>query len=170
MSLQFPSARSTKRSESCRSPSAPGSSGSEPGPSSPGRRGTSLRGARLTGVAARGALAAIAACAGLAAHTPSVAAHWQTAEDVVEELRAPAYREQFDVTRVDRHPDLERLLVIRVGPGWRRVAAATRRKAAASWLSRWRHAVPQGIVAVLDASSDRSLVNFDSDGHAALTD
>jgi len=106
----------------------------------------------------------------LAAHVTAAVAHWLAAEDVVTELRDPAYRERFGVTRVDRHPDLERLLVIRVGPGWQRVAPATRRQTAESWLARWQLAVPQGIVAVLDAASDRSLVNFDPGGRATLTD
>jgi hypothetical protein len=106
----------------------------------------------------------------LTVQVPVVGAHWPAAEEVLTELRAPAYRERFDVIRVDRLPGLDRLLVVRVGPGWRRAAPATRREAAESWLVRWRHAVPQGIVAVLDAATDQSLVNFNAEGRAALTD
>ena len=135
--------------------------------------------ARLAGAAARVVCAAVPTHVGwlaitapvlLAAAVGGAAAHWLTADDVMRELREPATRESFDVIRIERHPDLERLLVIRVGPGWQRVAAAARREAAESWLARWRHAVPQGIVAVLDAATDRSLVNFEPGGRATLTD
>jgi len=120
----------------------------------------------------RAALAACVVAAGVTfvVQVPGAGAHRLAAEEVLTELRAPAYRERFDVIRVDRLPGLERLLVVRVGSGWRRAAPAARREAAESWWVRWRHAVPQGIVAVLDAATDRSLVNFDAQGRAALTD
>jgi hypothetical protein len=97
-------------------------------------------------------------------------AHSVDPDSVVRELRAPAVRERFDVTAVARHADLPRLLVIRVGTGWHRVAAGSRREAAETWLARWRHATPQGIVAILDDASGRSLVNFDVGGRALLED
>ena len=134
---------------------------------------------RLTGAAIRVVRAAVSAHGRwpaslapvlVAAVVGGAVAHWLTADDVMTELRQPAARERFDVIRVERHPDLERLLVIRVGPGWQRVAAAARREAAESWLARWRHAVPRGIVAVLDAATDRPLVNFEPGGRATLTD
>jgi hypothetical protein len=109
-------------------------------------------------------------CLVLGVLVTATGAHWLAADDVMRELRAPVNRERFDVTRVDRHAGLDRLLVIRVGPGWRRAAPAARREAAEFWLARWRHAVPQGIVAVLDTSTDKSLVNFDAKGRATLTD
>jgi len=98
------------------------------------------------------------------------AAHSVDPESVVRELRAPALRERFDVRAVERHADLPRLLVVRVGPGWPRVASGRRRESAEAWLARWRHAVPQGIVAIVDAASGRSLVNFDVGGRAVLED
>jgi hypothetical protein len=57
-----------------------------------------------------------------------------------------------------------------VGPGWLALPAAERRAAAEQWLQGWRHAVPQGIVAVVDAASGRARVNFDAHGHARVED
>lgn len=97
-------------------------------------------------------------------------AHWQTPEQVIAELRAVALRDAYGITEVTRHPDLPRLLVIRVGPRWSEVDPSKRRAAAEKWMARWRHAVPQGIIAILENGTDRSLVNFDTEGRAVLTD
>jgi hypothetical protein len=81
-----------------------------------------------------------------------------------------AARRQFGITAVERHADLPRLLVIRVGPEWGGAPIAIRLQAAEDWLSRWRHATPQGVVAIVDAASDRPLVNFDANGRATIKD
>jgi hypothetical protein len=79
-------------------------------------------------------------------------------------------RETFGVVEVTRDPRLPRLLVVRVGERWRVVEPSARRAAAEEWWSRWRHTVPQGILAVLEQGTDRPLVNFDPDGRAVVKD
>ena len=108
--------------------------------------------------------AAFALCAGAAAR-----AHWVTPEEVVAELDAPATRTSLDVLSVARDARLPRLLVVRVGPRWTELDPALRREAAEAWRELWRHAVPDGVLAVTDASG-RSLVSFDAAGRAQLRD
>jgi len=57
-----------------------------------------------------------------------------------------------------------RLLVIRVGGPWYQRSAADRRTQAQSWQTLWRTNVPQGIVAVLDATTNTPVVQFGGDG------
>lgn len=104
----------------------------------------------------------------LACATVIARAHWVQPEQVIAQLRVPALRQAFGITEVTRHPDLPRMLVIRVGPRWTEVAAPQRRAAAERWRHLWRHSVPQGILAILDAATDRSLINFDAEGRAML--
>lgn len=58
--------------------------------------------------------------------------------------------------------------MIRVGPQWFEKTAADRRAAAERWWQQWRHAVPQGIVAILDEATGQSLVSFDARGRAGV--
>ncbi len=78
-------------------------------------------------------------------------------------------RDAFDITSVERAKDLARLLLVRVGPGWASVYPARRIAAAEGWYQLWRDAIPNGIVAVVDAR-DRPLVHFDVTGRALLRD
>ena len=96
------------------------------------------------------------------------AAHWDRPETVIAQLRAPELRQAFGITATERAADLARLLVIRVGPQWFQKPADARRTAAERWWQQWRHAVPQGIVAILDESSGQSLVSFDAHGRAGV--
>lgn len=97
------------------------------------------------------------------------AAHWLAPEALIAKLQEPANRERFGITQVTRDPKLPRLLFVRVGPQWERVPAAERREAAEQWFHLWRGGIAQGIVAVLDDATGRSLVNFDANGRAQLT-
>jgi hypothetical protein len=90
-------------------------------------------------------------------------------EDVVAELGAPDARARFDVVAVARDARLPRLLVVRVGPRWPGLDPALRREVAEGWRELWRHAVPDGVLAVTDEAG-RSLVSFDAGGHAQLRD
>jgi hypothetical protein len=72
------------------------------------------------------------------------------------------------VSAVARDEKVSRLLVIRVGSGCSKVPPDERTAAAEEWWALWRDAVPQGIVAVLDAETSASLVNFDPAGGARL--
>jgi hypothetical protein len=113
-------------------------------------------------------LACLLAAAGLAGTPKGAPAHWERAEQVIAEIGASPLRETFGIAEVTRHPTLPRLLLIRVGPRWVEVAPSKRRAAAEQWAARWRNAVPQGVVAILDATTDRPLVNFDAEGGAVL--
>lgn len=97
------------------------------------------------------------------AHTPS-------AEQVIGLVGSRDSRARYGVERVERHAEVTRLLLIRVGPAWSDAPAEARRAIAERWLEEWSHAVPGGIVAVLDARNDRALVNYDGGGHARLVD
>jgi len=110
------------------------------------------------------ALAAVLATAASAAH-----AHQMSPDDVIARLRTAAARAQYDVIAVERHAELPRLLLVRVGPRWRDVPAGRRREAAEDWRQGWRHSVPQGIVSIVDAADGHAVVNFDGRGNALLT-
>lgn len=91
-------------------------------------------------------------------------------EDIVAGLaNDPQLQQQVGVVAVERIPALPRLLVIKVRRAqWESVSAETRTKLAEEWLETWRHNVAEGIVAVLDAATEQSVVNFDGLGHARL--
>jgi hypothetical protein len=95
-------------------------------------------------------------------------AHSPRPEDVIAQLSTPAVRQQYDVREVARDTTVPRLLVVRVGPGWTAASVAERRSAAEQWLRNWRHAVPQGILAIVDVAGGRALVNFDAHGNARV--
>lgn len=97
------------------------------------------------------------------AHTPSP-------EQVIALVSSRDSRARYGVERVERHAEVPRLLLIRVGKTWSDAPAEARRAIAARWLEEWSHAVPGGIVAVLDARTDRALVNYDARGRARLVD
>lgn len=90
-------------------------------------------------------------------------------EEILAQLRAPAAREAYDIEDAGRLENLPRLLLVRVGPRWHDVPAERRRALAEEWSRAWQHAVPQGIVSIVDASSGDAVVNFDALGHAHLT-
>ncbi len=102
----------------------------------------------------RGALAIVLALAGLAG------AHSLAPEDVVASMSEPAARVATGVDRVVVDARNPRVLLIRVGPGWFVLPADARVATAESWRSAWRAAVPQGVVAVLDASTAEPVVRY----------
>ncbi len=87
-------------------------------------------------------------------------AHTPFPEDVLASLGAPSMRVGAGIERAERDPRNPRLLVVRVGRPWFALPAAVRAEAAADWCDVWRRAVPQGVVAVLDAGTDRVVVRF----------
>ena len=111
-------------------------------------------------------LAALAAST--VAFTAPATAHWVQPEEIIRRLDSGETRKAFGIEEVKRDPSLPRLLVVRVGPGWSDVAAAQRIEAAEEWNHMWRSSVPSGILAILDAHSDKALVNFDTKGNAVL--
>jgi hypothetical protein len=82
--------------------------------------------------------------------------------------RIAAEKSGAGVESVARDARASRLLVVRVGPAWTRLAPARRLALADAWRHLWRDAVPRGIVAVLDAATGRALVNFDATGRARM--
>lgn len=96
-------------------------------------------------------------------------AHWLPPAALIAEIEKPANRVRFGITGVTRDPNMPRLLYVRAGHEWEQVPAQERREAAEQWLHLWRGGVPQGIVAVLDDATGRSLVKFDARGRAQLT-
>ena len=93
-------------------------------------------------------------------------AHTVSPDEILARLRAPALREAYDVEDVSRLERLPRLLLVRVGPRWRDVPLEQRRAVAEDWARSWEHAVPQGIVSIVDARSGDAVVNFDALGNA----
>lgn len=104
-----------------------------------------------------------------AAQPGTASAHTVPPEAIVAQLSSDPARREAGVESAARDPRLPRLLVVRVGPRWHELAEDRRRTLARSWWTAWRHAAPQGIVAVLDAATDRSVVHFGRDGTARLT-
>jgi hypothetical protein len=94
----------------------------------------------------------------------AAAAHTPLPEDVLASLGAPSMRVGAGIERADRDPRNPRLLVVRVGPSWFALPADARAAAAAEWYDDWRRVVPQGVVAVLDAGTDRVVVRFGRGG------
>lgn len=102
---------------------------------------------------------------------PAIAvAHWTRPEDIVVGLATDAQlRDRVGVVSVEQQAELPRLLVIKVRRDrWQSLTPAQRKQLAEEWWENWRHNVPEGIVAVLDASSEQSVVNFDGVGQARL--
>jgi hypothetical protein len=102
---------------------------------------------------------ACTAIALLVAFAGAATAHWLPPEALVAELNGSIGRGR-GVARAERDRGNPRLLVIRVGEGWYALPARDRSEQAAGWLERWRHSVPHGLIAVLDAESDRAVVRF----------
>ena len=92
------------------------------------------------------------------------AAHWLPPEAVVARLNSEPVRRRWGVERAERDAKAPRLLIVRVGKRWYELPAAIRKAEAGEWLGDWRHNVPQGVVAVLDAASDQPVVQFGPGG------
>ncbi|GIW41133.1 MAG: hypothetical protein KatS3mg076_1710 [Candidatus Binatia bacterium] len=112
-------------------------------------------------------LALAVLCAGGAA-----SAHWLTPDEILAGLRQnPVLRDRYGVVRVEVDPKLERLLVLRVDvEKWTSVPREERLRVASEWWDTWRHNVPSGIVAVVDARTEQVLVNYDASGRPRLRD
>jgi len=99
-------------------------------------------------------------------------AHWLSPEEIINGLaNNPRVHDTVGVTEVYRDKHLPRLLIIKVRRAqWETLPAPSRLKLAEEWFGTWRHNVPQGIVAILDAATDHSLIAYDGTGHATLKD
>ncbi len=111
--------------------------------------------------------AAVAALTLLSLPARPALGHWISPEQIIGGLRNnPQLRDSVGVFEVQRN---KRILIIRVIPAtWQGVPAADRLHLAAEWWETWRHNVKEGVVAVVDARDDTSLVNFDGEGQPSL--
>ena len=100
---------------------------------------------------------ALLACAPVWAHTPAP-------EDVVATIAEPAARVAAGVEQAARDLRNPRVLLVRVGPEWFARPRDARAAVAAEWRDAWRRAVPDGVVAVLDAATDRAVVRWGPGG------
>lgn len=125
---------------------------------------------RAAGAArARSLVRAAALGAALAAFAAGAArAHWLDPDQLVAELRSDRLA-AVGVVGAERDARLPRLLVVHVGPGWDAVTPDARRDLAEAWRAHWREALPDGVLAIVDAGG-RSRVGFDPGGHAQLHD
>lgn len=100
--------------------------------------------------------------AALAARQPAQA-HWVDPALIVDTLGNDAQlRQQLGVSSVNRD---RRLLIIRVQRRkWDSAAEPLRLRLASEWRDAWRHNVPNGIVAVVDAADDTPVVHYDRRG------
>lgn len=108
-----------------------------------------------------------AAWLALLACVPPAWAHTPAPEDVVATIAEPAARVAAGVERAERDMRNPRVLLVRVGPDWFARPRDARAAAAAEWREAWRRAVPDGVVAVLDAATDRSVVRWGPGGMVA---
>jgi hypothetical protein len=100
----------------------------------------------------------------IALGTAAAFAHTPSPDDVVASIGSPAARAAAGVVRAERDAANPRVLLVRVGAGWFALAGQARAAAAAEWRAAWRHAVPGGVVAVLDAHTDRPVVRYGRGG------
>jgi hypothetical protein len=93
----------------------------------------------------------------------SAHAHWPAADEIVAEIAsAPG------VVEVRRDATTPRLLLVRVGAGWYALPAERRLAFADAWRTHWRQAVPDGLVGVVGATTERPAVNYDGRGQPRL--
>jgi hypothetical protein len=79
-------------------------------------------------------------------------------------MAEPATRVAAGVERAERDLRNPRVLLVRVGPDWFARPRDARATAAAEWREAWRRAVPDGVVAVLDAATARAVVRWGPGG------
>jgi hypothetical protein len=108
------------------------------------------------------AIVLLALVVGVSAH-----AHTLSAEEVVASLASPAARVATGVERVAPSPANERVLVVQVGRRWYDLPVEDRAATAGEWRDLWRHAMPSGVVAVLDARTGSPVVRFAPGGVVA---
>ena len=87
-------------------------------------------------------------------------AHWMSPDEVVAQVGAPSSREALGVEGATHDQNNARLLSLRVGPDWYALPRAKRAKQAREWLDRWHRSVERGIVAILDAKTDKPVVRY----------
>ena len=101
----------------------------------------------------------------------TVHAHWLKPEEIIAGLNQDeVLRDHLGLVKAYTEPKLPRLLVIKVRRDvWDKVAAEKRLAMAQLWYETWRHNVDEGIVAIVDAATEKSLVHFDPNGVPQLS-
>jgi hypothetical protein len=104
------------------------------------------------------------AAAGLLLLAGPALAHWVSPESIVAGATDESTRSTWGVETAYRDGKAPRLLVIRVGPRWYDRSATDRRSQAAAWADLWRKNVEGGIVAIVDAKTEKPVVQFGRSG------
>jgi hypothetical protein len=112
-------------------------------------------------------LVAVALALGLARPAP---AHSPTPASMLDALNAPETRAALGVQRAEQDARNPRILIVRVAPRWFELPPADRLLQARIWRDDWRHAVAQGVVAVLDGRTDLPVVGYAPGGAVFLRD
>jgi hypothetical protein len=110
-------------------------------------------------------LVAVVLALGLARPAP---AHSPTPASMLDALNAPEARTALGVQRAEQDAKNPRVLVVRVDPRWFELDRAERLLQARIWRDDWRHAVAQGVVAVLDARTDLPVIGYGPGGAVFL--
>jgi len=107
----------------------------------------------------------------LLALSPATArAHWLKPEEIIAGLNQnPVLHDSVGLVQARTQANLSRLLVVTVRRStWDQVPPEKRLSLAQDWYDTWRHNVDQGIVAIVDSKTEKSLVHFDGAGKAEL--
>jgi hypothetical protein len=89
---------------------------------------------------------------------------------MVAALNAPETRTALGLQSAMRDARNPRVLVVRVDAHWFALDRADRLLQARLWRDDWRHAVAQGVVAVLDARTDLPVIDYAPGGAVFLRD
>jgi hypothetical protein len=90
-------------------------------------------------------------------------------EEIVAYLNSQEVREAAGIERASQDEKLSRLLIIEVGEQWFKLSANERREFAKKWHAAWKHAIPNGIVSVIEKKSGEAVVSYRPDGRVELT-
>jgi hypothetical protein len=96
--------------------------------------------------------------------TTAAHGHTPSADEVVASIGSPDARSVAGVERAEQDRANPRVLRVHVGARWFALPREARAARAVDWHAAWRHAVPDGVVAVLDARTDRPVVRYGRGG------
>ena len=87
-------------------------------------------------------------------------AHWMSPDEVVAQVASPSTRTALGVESAAHDKNNARLLIIRVGPTWYAQPRERRAKQSREWVDLWHRSVEKGLIAILDAKTDKPVVRF----------
>lgn len=95
-------------------------------------------------------------------------AHQPTVPQVLEMLNHKAMRQQTGIEEATIANILSRLLIIKVNQRWYKLTTLERKQLAKWWSKTWTSAFPDGTVAIIDAVTADTVVNFHPSGEVSL--